>query len=278
MQRTKSVYDTARGNLIFMVILSAVNVALALTGSNTSFLFSDYGSYIMALLGRIYCDVLEGGSAYLVVFGAIAAVMLVPYLLCWIFSKKRRGWLIAALVLFAADTVWLLIDTVSSFYVGILLNLVFHVWVLIYLYLGVKNGAPAETERSADPWDRAPEEHFYDASMGTPAALDSGAEVIRSGDAALPDSRPLGRPVEAKRPKILLSAPWGHHRIEVRRTYGLTELIVDGLVYGQQQGVIETGYTISAVVDGHTVATSLVGMKQNITVDGALLAEKVRLN
>ena len=45
--------------------------------------------------------------------------------------------------------------------------------------------------------------------------------------------------------------------VEVRRSKGLTELIVDGKVYAEKEGVLETEYTIYARVSGVLFSTSM---------------------
>ena len=41
-------YKTARGNLLAMLVLTAVNTLLALTGSDRYYLFTDFAAYIWA--------------------------------------------------------------------------------------------------------------------------------------------------------------------------------------------------------------------------------------
>ena len=108
----QQLYQAARGNLLLMLIFSAVNVAFAAFGVDIYFLFSDYLAYMLALTGRVFLEYTDEGL-YLAVGLASAVLVLVPYLLCWIFSKKRRGWMIAALVLFAVDTGALVVDTLE---------------------------------------------------------------------------------------------------------------------------------------------------------------------
>ena len=92
-----------------------------------------------------------------------------------------------------------------------------------------------------------------------------------------PNSPSMGQPAEGKH-RTLLTAAYGSHEIEVRRSYGLTELIVDGRVYGRQEGVVETGYTIRARVSGHDVETEFTPTgKQLLRVDGQVIARKQRL-
>ena len=128
-------YRGARNSLLLMMIMTVVNTVLAAVGSYTYFVFSDYLSYYLALFGRVYFEEL-GEPLYLIIGCVAAAIVLLPYLLCWIFSKKRRGWLIAALVLF-------IIDTLGMFYLygfapDMLINIFFHAWVIFYLISGIR--------------------------------------------------------------------------------------------------------------------------------------------
>ena len=119
-------YNNARTNLLVMVGFTLVNVILALTGSDVMMLFSATFPYIAALFGAAWAD------------GVIIAI--VVYFLCWLFSKKRVGWMAAALVLFCIDTVFMVafyfyIEDFSGF-----LDVAFHIYVLYYLIMGVRYG------------------------------------------------------------------------------------------------------------------------------------------
>ena len=71
---------------------------------------------------------------------------------------------------------------------------------------------------------------------------------------------------------------WNGRHIEVRRSRGLTELVVDGRVYGRKEVIIEREHTISARIDGHDVATVFYPTgRQTIEVDGEVIAKKQRL-
>ncbi len=258
-------YKAARMNLIVMLAFTLCNVGLGLYGSDRYYLFSNTLSYVFARYGRAYYEAL-GDKIDLLVGGGLAVLVLVPYLLCWIFSKKRRGWMIAALVLFSLDTIFMLVEYLPFFEPSLLLDIAFHIWVLVYLVLGVISG-PRALEQEDNP-DYKPrhlagqENRFYDASQQPTGQ---------------PDTLPIGTPAEGKS-RVLVSATYGTHEIEARRSYGLTELVVDGWVYARQEGVMESAYTISAQVDGHTVATSMSALgSQTIEVDGEVIAKKQRL-
>jgi len=148
-EKLLSNYHTARVNLLFMAILTLINVVMILLGQDSYFLFSACVPYIIALTGAIFCGTLpeeyygeiEGyhqifESSAIYVFAAVALAIIALYVICFVFSKKRAGFLIAALVLFSLDTVfmfyWYGLD------LTMIVDILFHVWVLVYLILGVR--------------------------------------------------------------------------------------------------------------------------------------------
>ena len=126
-------YKRARSSLLLMMLFTVINTVQAAMGSLSYFVFSDYLAYYCALFGRAFYEE-SGLTLYIVVGCAFAALILVPYLLCWIFSKKRRGWLIAGLVLFIVDTLALLgFSVVLEMLADNILDFVFHGWAIFEL-------------------------------------------------------------------------------------------------------------------------------------------------
>ena len=100
---------------------------------------------------------------YLVYFVGFAVLVLGLYLLFWLFSKKHYGWLIPALVFFVLDTIFLLRDSFGGgFDFSMLMDVVFHAWVLLSLSLGIINGVKlkklAEAETAAAPIETTAED------------------------------------------------------------------------------------------------------------------------
>ena len=142
-------YNAARVNLLFVVGFTLVNMILTLTGSDTYFLFSAHVPYFITVYGVVFCGMMptefytELGVSELellpksaiAVFVGIAAVLVAVYFVCWLLSKKRVGWLIAALSFFAIDTVLLILN----YGIGVesIIDLLFHAWVIYYLIAGI---------------------------------------------------------------------------------------------------------------------------------------------
>ena len=138
MQAEKT-YNSARSWALLVFVLSVVNV-VSIATSETYFLFSSYVSQILTVLGLEFSAISEGNSAFLIVFGVLAVLVAVPYLLCFIFSKKHRGWLIAALVLFSIDTLILLVDVVSVGFQSGIIDVVLHGVTIFLFAAGVGKG------------------------------------------------------------------------------------------------------------------------------------------
>jgi len=251
-------YRTARSSLLGMMLFTVINTVLAATGSGTYFVFSDYLAYYCALFGRFFYDD-SGEMLYLIIGCVLAAVILLPYLLSWIFSKKRSGWLIVALVLFIIDTLFVLWDAVSFLDIAYLLDVGFHIWLVVELVQGIRSGKQAIAEMNAPTVVEDTE--FFDASTGSE-----------------PNTGALGQPQEERKYRLIVEAVYGSRTIQVRRSYGLTELVIDGQLYGKWEGLVEKSYEITARVDGHEIATRFLPTgRQTIEVDGEVIAKKQRL-
>ncbi len=163
-QRLSNKYSSACHNILLVLAFTAINLILLVANSNSYFLFSAYIPYALADIGMFLCGMYPAeyyaeffpGMEFLpkgvfVVTLAIAVVILVLYVLCWIFARKfKSGWLITALVLFSIDTVVLLIF--NGIMIDFILDYVFHAWVIFSLINGLVaytklKKLPAEEER-----------------------------------------------------------------------------------------------------------------------------------
>lgn len=143
-------YKRSISNLLLVVIFTAVNIVLLVANSNTYFLFSAFIPYNLADSGMYFCGMYPAeyyadipdpqfyDKSFLVFTLVIAVVVLLFYLLCWFLAKKEKiGWLIVALVCFVIDTAGLVLFAgISS---DIIIDLVFHGWVIFSLVNGVIN-------------------------------------------------------------------------------------------------------------------------------------------
>ena len=192
-------YNSARINLLLMIVLTAINAAIYFTDVNISFLFSASVPIYSLLYGYLFES--YGVSGALTVGIAVAVVTLALYLLCWFLSKKKRGWMTAALVLFVIDcaalgfVMWDLIPANSDLNVGtFLVEILFHIWILVTLILGVVAAAklkklPEQTPQSEAAeaqqiWGTQQPQQTDGAAQelfGTRQAQEQGAENTENG-------------------------------------------------------------------------------------------------
>lgn len=151
--RLQSKYNAARANILLAAILSIINVILLAANADIYFPFSATFPYSLISGARLLCGMYPEefyieyaeytGEPVMteflppVIFTitlVIAILLIAVFSLCWLLSKKRTGWMIAALVLFVLDTLYLLSMGIS---IDILIDIIFHAWVLYSLIAGV---------------------------------------------------------------------------------------------------------------------------------------------
>ena len=149
----------ARASLLAVLIFTVVNLAMLLLETDRYFLFSaSVPQYLTAFgmgfdLGLGYW----GFGPFTAIALVVSAVVLVLYLLCWLLSKKRPGWLIAALVFFIIDTV-LVVSLLLEILTENILDLVIHAWVLFELIQGIS--ANYKLEKMIAEFDPSDPDHI----------------------------------------------------------------------------------------------------------------------
>lgn len=147
-QKLRMRYNTARTNILLVIILTVINSVLLFLGSDTYFVFSAAIPYYMTMMGLLYtgrmpAEWYEGVEGFipepdvvLYIYLAIAIAFVVFYALTLALSKKHGyGWVLAALIVFVGDTFAMFY--LNGFAEDMILDIVFHVWVVISLARGV---------------------------------------------------------------------------------------------------------------------------------------------
>ena len=149
MMQKRKLFSQMKGtssSLLAIVIFTAINLVLLVANADSYFLFSAYIPYYATSLAMYLCgmypaDYYMPGDEFLpggVFAGTLgfSIVFLGVFLLAYFFCKKgKTGWLIASTVLFALDTVALVL--LVGFDIGLIMDYVFHAWALISLILGI---------------------------------------------------------------------------------------------------------------------------------------------
>jgi len=255
-QVAQSRYKSARWDLLIVIIFTVLNIVMLLTGSETMMLFSATIPYYAVVLAYV-ANMEFGGLEWFVTGSLILAfIILAVYLLCWIFSKKRHGWLIAALVLFCVDTAATLVLYMDNLASGIM-DFVIHGAVIYYLALGVKAGKDLKY---------MPEEVVPMPNSEVTAQVPlENSTAIRWADPEL-------------KHRVLLEAEEAGCRI-CRRVGRTNELVINGYVYAEVEMLIEPSHELTAVFNGHKIVAGFNSLtsKSYILLDDRQIAEKVRL-
>ena len=142
----EKVYQSARYAIIFLVALTAVNILMSALDVNRYFVASVFMSYFMV-------SIMENTALGV----AVAAAILVPYILAYFLSKKKPVWMVIALVLFVLDTLFVifcmfLLHRAGNSPWSMLFDLALHAFVIFELAMGVKyrEAATAEPDETAE--------------------------------------------------------------------------------------------------------------------------------
>ena len=267
-------FTVARSNLLLVAVLTICNIALLITGSDTYFLFSASVPYIITSLSMYLCgmypeEYYEGGYESYEFFGkglfgtALAisiAIIAVYFLIFFLLRKKRKIWLVVALVIFAIDTV------VMFAYYGLNLemafDILFHIYLIVSFSIGIYSaGKLKNMEENGEDL-----ETVGDGEIVPTLTTQEDSVRLRIADTMV-------------KSKTLLEAEAFGHKIVYRRVKRVNELVVDGSVYDEYEALLERTHMLTAVIDGHSIAAGLDGSSRRsyIMVDGQTLASKLRL-
>ena len=243
-------FEVSRRNLLSVVIFSVINVLLVLLNTQLSFLFSATCPMFVVQIGQGLSED-SGDTLFLLIATVISFVIVAFYLVCYFLTKKHRVFMLIALILFSLDTLFLVWTMTLMFELSDLIDIAFHIWIMYYLVVGIK----AWVKLKKLPFDEPDEQLEENKDDRT---------------------RPL-RP-QSPKGKVILSQTYGSLEIVVKRVFGTTELIVNGMVYAEKTGVVETSYTIDAYVENAYITVTMDSFaNMELSVNGSLLAKKRRM-
>ena len=154
-------YGGARSSILAILLFSVINI-FSIAFGDSYFLFSSYITQLLVFEG-LYASTEMQDSMFLVIFFVMAVISVIPYLLCFLFSKKRTGWMIVAAVLFSIDTAIFFYDFVVylllGYYSGIV-DAIFHVWALVSIIRGVVFAKKMKIEQQEIALATAPCEEY----------------------------------------------------------------------------------------------------------------------
>jgi len=134
-------FSRARSNLLLVIAFTVVNLILVLANADLFFLFSATVPTIILVIAMDLA--IDFGNSVLLVGVAIAFACVLVYGASWLFSKKKRGFILLALIFFIIDTLAftgiVVIDMILSgdiFNFSFIIQVGFVIWILYYLITG----------------------------------------------------------------------------------------------------------------------------------------------
>ena len=133
-----SQYLNGRKNLLTVVILSTINLLTLLLNASFYFPFSVSIPFYAPTFGMIFDEYLMTGGFFTLWGYGFAVAFILFFLICWLLSKERSGWMLAALVVFIVDTLFMAVLIVlSESFADMLLDIAFHALILYYFISAV---------------------------------------------------------------------------------------------------------------------------------------------
>ena len=269
-------YNSARANLLIVIAFTLVNIVMLFANSSYYFLFSLFVPFMLVLFGGMLTGNLPGiyedaelamieflPNSVFVVMATIAAIILAVFVVAWILSKKNKvGWIIACLVFVCLDTVaYLWLGFSGEDIVGSLVDVAFHVWVIVSLANGITayyklQTLPAE-EEIPDTTGEAVEE-------AAASSIPTNSSVLRSG-------------YLDEKFRVLLEVEKDGLTVTYRRVKKTNELVINGNVYDEYTALVEGVHVLTAVFANRQIEAGFDGVRSFIKIDGETVAKKLKL-
>lgn len=227
----------ASTNILFLLIaLTAVNIISFLTGYDRFWICSATVPWATVVFSSGF-----ESQPVLIVGIALAAVMLIGYLIFAVLGKKNVGWVITALVFIIIDTIALI-----ALYVWIgdfsgILDFAGHVYIIYHLGVAVSNGMKLKN---------APE--FIEGLLVKEEPMEE------TGSIRLAD-------YEVKSKKWL-DVEFENKQIELRCVDKNLELVINGYVYAESKLESNKDQILSAVVDGRLIEAGMTARPSGIFI------------
>lgn len=162
-------YKGARSNLLLMTAFSVVNIVLLILNTGVSFLFSATAPSVLVGVGLIFKEEPTLNALGGVCF-ALGFVIIGIYGLFYWLSKKYKVFMLVSLIFFAIDTLLLLWVLSLGFEASVLIDIAFHVWVLLSLGRGVWAWTHLMDLPDVPPAAAAPASIYGETGPGEPPA------------------------------------------------------------------------------------------------------------
>ena len=266
-------FNSSRGNLLVVVILTTLNVILHLSGTDWFFLFSASFPMVVVIFGEVFTEA-SGNNLFLLLGASLAIISIAFFTACYLLTSKYRSWIVVALVALSLDSLillWLL-TVAEEFGFSTVIEIAIRIWVMYYLVSGtrawvaLKKMPPVLEQDAVGEYDVVDE--LYDDELPSITEADKANEIKT-------ETQPI-RPQSAGG-KVLVSQRYNNLEIVVKNNPKTVELIINDMVYVEKKGLFTISFDLEAYVQNIAVK-AVMGMhtdaKVLLYIDGNLLAEK----
>ena len=132
-------FKNARNNLIIVIVLTTVNIVLALLDANLYMLFSAPSAQLSFGFGQVWSNEYQN-NAFLIAGIAVSFAIIAAYFTCWLLANKHRVLLLVACILFVIDS---LIFLGLILYVGMSGDFLIEIAIILWILYCMLNGAVA---------------------------------------------------------------------------------------------------------------------------------------
>ncbi len=245
-------YRRATVDLGFVAVLAVVNLIISLSGGAIYFFFAAFSPTAAFLYGKSIGTV-TGNTLFITAGIFLSFCLCALYVYLWYKAKKSYLSLAAASVLYGLDTVLIFVFSLLGYGTLGFIDTAAHLFITYNLCQGFLGGRALSKITMLDKSQvEALFRRLLESSEGeTPLTEENGEE---NGN-PLPESRPL-RPAKARKRCFFDTFYEGMH-ILAYRSFGCTELVINGFVYDEIRGVVEFAYRLEAVVSGHRITLAM---------------------
>lgn len=153
MFKKQSPFQSAKNNMGLVMVFTLVNLALTFLNTSLSFPFSLFSPWLLGLWTSF--SISESYMAEAIIYASLGIMIFMIFLGSYLGMKKKPKLMIVGLVLYFFDTMIMTYIFMSINMVEMVINLVFHIWVIysmgaavLILYRKPPMDQPQEVDQS----------------------------------------------------------------------------------------------------------------------------------
>ncbi len=238
----------ARTNLLFFIILSALQIYTIATGGSLLMPFSS--SLALWIANDSLFFAIQNNDPSILTLGVVgAAAVIVVFFLCYMLSKKHKKWMLAGLILIGIDTLVLLFLAFVNGLSGWVLDIVLHGMLFYFMFVGVKASIDLE---KLPPYDSVDEPIWSNRQPSFGDEPQQGGEMFDAGFVPRDDEEELSDPIGKYEDDGTLPLCNGKKNglavFAVIRN-NVAELVINGMVCDRLSVANKTEFTLCAIVN-----------------------------